>query len=103
MTFNETNSQLYKILNLLKFYFPHLFIQNTIGKLREYSFSGILALMIFSAHNPSSSFRKIIKFIRSNKYILTILNFKNIPHFSIHIKNILKIILIYIFLGLPIL
>lgn len=75
MTFNETNSQLYKILDLLKRHFPKLFIQNTIGKPREYSLGGILALMIFSARNLSSSFRKIIKFISSHKYLLTILKF----------------------------
>lgn len=90
MTFNETNSQLYKILDLLKRYFPKLFIQNTIGKPREYSLGGILALMIFSARNPSSSCRKIIKFISSDKYILTILKFKNIPHFSVIFKSYKK-------------
>lgn len=79
-----------KFYIFIKTHFPELFIQNTIGKPREYSLGGILALIIFSARNPSSSFRRIVKFLNSDKYLLEVLNFKKIPHFSVIFKTYKK-------------
>ena len=92
MKSNTVSSFLSKILSLLNSHFPKLFLINSFGKPREYSIGSILALMIFSARNSSFSFRKIIKLIRDDEYILTLLKFNKAPHFSVLFKTYKKYI-----------
>lgn len=81
---------LYKIIQILKTDFPNLFNVNEFGRPRKYCLGKILALVIYQARSSNLSFRKIVNSLECDILSLQILEFEEIPNFTVIFKSYTK-------------
>lgn len=81
---------LYKIIQILKVDFPNLFNVNKFGRPRKYCLGKILALVIYQARSSNLSFRKIVNSLEHDVLSLQILEFEEIPNFTVIFKSYTK-------------